>query len=198
MSKQLTAKLSALALASILGPMAALPAAAGSTMVIVNVDGPNEGFNDPTPAAPVGGNAGTTLGQQRLIAFTHAAEIWGSTLDSNVEIRIQAAFNPLAPNVLGSAGATFVFRDFGGVGLFPGVEFPATWYSAALGDKRAGVELNPTPGLPDINAQFSSNFNFYLGLDNNHGAQPDLVAVMLHEFGSRATCSTRRPRRHGT
>ncbi len=27
---------------------------------------PRKGFNDPTPAAPVGGNPGTTLGQQRL------------------------------------------------------------------------------------------------------------------------------------
>jgi PA domain len=153
---------------------------AGATITIVNLDGPGEGFNDPTPAAPVGGNAGTTLGQQRLIAFQHAAEIWGSTLDSNVEIRIQAAFNPLAAGVLGSAGALFVFRDFGGVGLFPGAEFPATWYGSALADKRAGTELNP--GFNDINAQFSSNFNFYLGLDNNHGAQPDLVVVLLHEF----------------
>lgn len=153
---------------------------ASATIVIVNLDGPGEGFNDPTPAAPVGGNPGTTLGQQRLIAFQHAADIWGANLDSNTTIRIQAAFNPLAPGVLGSAGATFVFRDFGGVGLFPGAEFPATWYGSALADKRAGTELNP--GFNDINAQFSSNFNFYLGLDNNHGAQPDLVVVLLHEF----------------
>lgn len=155
---------------------------AGATIVIVNIDGPGEGFNDPTPVAPVGGNPGTTRGEQRLIAFTHAANIWGSTLDSNVPIRIQAAFNPLPAGVLGSAGATFIFRDFGGVGLFPGAEFPATWYGSALADKRAGTELNPTPNTPDINAQFSSNFNFYLGLDNNHGAQPDLVVVLLHEF----------------
>jgi PA domain-containing protein len=153
---------------------------AGATITIVNLDGPGEGFNDPTPAAPVGGNAGTTRGQQRLIAFQHAATIWGANLDSNVTIVIQAAFNPLAANVLGSAGATFVFRDFGGVGLFPGAEFPATWYGSALADKRAGTELNP--GFADINAQFNSNFNFYLGLDNNHGAQPDLVVVLLHEF----------------
>lgn len=153
---------------------------ASATIVIVNLDGPGEGFNDPTPAAPVGSNPGTTLGQQRLIAFQHAADIWGANLDSNTTIRIQAAFNPLAPGVLGSAGATFVFRDFGGVGLFPGAEFPATWYGSALADKRAGTELNP--GFNDINAQFSSNFNFYLGLDNNHGAQPDLVVVLLHEF----------------
>ena len=154
---------------------------AGATITIINLDGPGEGFNDPTPAAPVGGNPGTTLGQQRLNAFQHAANIWGSTLDSNVTIRIQAAFNPLGPGVLGAAGATFVFRDFGGVGLFPGAEFPATWYGSALADKRAGTELNP--GFADIGATFSSNFNFYLGLDNNHGAQPDLVVVLLHEFG---------------
>ncbi|MFN2510641.1 MAG: PA domain-containing protein [Pyrinomonadaceae bacterium] len=154
---------------------------AGATISIINADGPGEGFNDPTPAAPVGGNTGTTLGQQRLIAFTFAANIWGSTLDSNQTIFVQAAFNPLAPNVLGSAGATFVFRDFTGVGLYPGAEFPGTWYGSALADKRAGADLNP--GFADIAAQFSSNFNFYLGIDNNHGAQNDLVAVLLHEFG---------------
>lgn len=161
--------------------LAAAPAFAGANIIIFNNDGPGEGFNDPTPAAPVGGNPGTTLGQQRLNAFAHAADIWGNTLDSNVDIYIIAAFNPLAPNVLGSAGATHVFRDFGGVPPFPGSAFAGTWYSAALADKRAGVDLDPT--LFDINAQFSSNFNFYLGLDNNHGAQNDLVAVLLHEMG---------------
>jgi hypothetical protein len=155
--------------------------AGGVTIVIINVDGPNEGFNDPTPAAPVGGNPATTKGAQRLFAFQHAVNIWGSTLDSPVTIRIQAAFNPLGANVLGSAGPTFLFSDFGSVGLYPGPEFANTWYFSALADKRAGAELNP--GFNDINCQFSSDFNFYLGVDNNHGAQNDLVVVLLHEFG---------------
>ncbi len=161
--------------------LAATPAFAAANIVIFNNDGPNEGFNDPTPAAPVGGNPGTTRGQQRLIAFAHAANIWANTLDSSVDIHVVAAFNPLAPNVLGSAGATHVIRDFSGVAPFPGSAFPATWYSAALADKRAGFDFQPT--LFDLSAQFSSNFNFYLGLDNNHGAQNDLVAVLLHELG---------------
>jgi hypothetical protein len=155
-------------------------ALASVTIIVNNVDGAGEGFNDPTPVALVGGNPGTTKGAQRLFAFTYAANIWGATLDSPVPVVIRAAFNPLGTNVLGSAGATFIFRDFTGAGLYPGVEFPGTWYGSALADKRAGVELNP--GQPDINAQFSSDFNFYLGVDNNHGAQPDLVAVLLHEF----------------
>jgi len=173
--------LGALALGLTVGFVAAGPAAADANIVIINLDGAGEGFNDPTPAQPVGGNKGRTLGAQRLIAFQHAAKIWGETLDSNVTIRIQAAFNPLAPGVLGSAGAISVSRDFDGVGQFPGAEFADTWYGAALANKRAGVDLEP--GTNDINAQFSSNFNFYLGLNNQHGAQPDLVAVLLHEFG---------------
>jgi hypothetical protein len=156
-------------------------ALAAATITVVNVDGPNEGFNDPTPAAPVGGNPGTTKGQQRLIAFQFAADLWGATLDSNVQIFVTAAFNPLGANVLGSAGTTFVFSDFGRIFPFPGAQVPNTWYHSALADKLAGAELNP--GFADINAQFSSNFDFYLGLDNNHGAQNDLVAVLLHELG---------------
>src|SRR5215212_7729891 len=70
-------------------------------IIIVNINAPGVGFNDPTPVAPVGGNTGTTLGQQRLIAFQHAANIWSARLNSDVPIRIRAQFVPLAVNVLG-------------------------------------------------------------------------------------------------
>jgi hypothetical protein len=151
------------------------PALADATITIINVDGPNEGFNDPTPAAPVGGNPGTTLGQQRLIVFQYAADIWGSVLDSDEQIDIVASFDPLGPNVLGQAGTVSVARDF------PGAVFPDTWYHVALANKLVGVDLSP--GGPDIAAQFSSDTAFYLGLDNNHGVLIDLPAVVLHEFG---------------
>ncbi len=148
--------------------------------VIVNLNAPGVGFNDPTPAAPVGGNTGTTLGEQRLIAFQHAASIWSARLNSDVPIRIRAQFTPLAANVLGSAGPVSVFRDF------PNAPLPGTWYHVALANSLAGVDLSlpnlPTSSGDDINANFSTNFNFYLGLDANHGAQVDLVAVLLHEF----------------
>ena len=66
--------------------------AQGATIVIVNADGPGEGFNDNTPATPVGGNPGTTIGQQRLNLFQEAANIWGDLLVSNVTIRVQSSF----------------------------------------------------------------------------------------------------------
>ena len=151
------------------------PGLADANILIVNIDGPGEGFNDPTPAAPVGGNPGTTVGQQRLNVFQYAADVWGASLDSNVDIVVQASFDPLGPNVLGQASTTSVFRDF------PGAPFAATWYHSALADRLVGVELNP--GAPDIVAQFSSDFPFYLGLDNNHGALNDLAVVVIHELG---------------
>lgn len=161
---------------------------AQATIIIDNVDGPGEGFNDPTPVTPVGGNTGTTLGEQRLKAFESAAGTWGANLTSAVDIRIQASFDPLFCTadsaVLGSAGAAAIVSDF------PGAAFPKTWYAVALANKLAGEDL--LPGSDDIVAHFNSSIgtdpncltgvSWYYGLDNNHGTDIDLVTVLLHEF----------------
>jgi len=164
------------------------PAAFGAaTITIVNADPAGVGFNDPTVVAPVGGNAGTTLGQQRLIAFQAAGNKWGATVTSAITIRIQAQWTALTCTatsaVLGSAGATEVFRDF------TGAPVAAHWYGKALADKLNGTDLDPATA--DINANFNVNLGqagcltgtfFYLGLDNLHGANIDLVTVLTHEF----------------
>jgi hypothetical protein len=48
--------------------LAPLPAIAAQ-VIVVSGDPPGVGFNDPTPAVPVGGNPGTTVGQQALNVF---------------------------------------------------------------------------------------------------------------------------------
>src|SRR4051794_8828586 len=104
--KKMSQLFSLFALAGLL--LANAPAFGAASITIVNLDGPNEGFNDPTPAAPVGGNPGTTVGQQRLIAFQFAADVWGSILDSAAPIYIEAVFDPLpctaTAATLGAAG----------------------------------------------------------------------------------------------
>lgn len=162
---------------------------AAAAIVIVNLNEPGVGFNDPTPATPVGGNPGTTLGQQRLNAFQRAADIWGATLTSSVPIRIGASFEPLSCNatsaVLGSAGANEIWANFTNA---PRTD---TWYPSALASKLAGTD-QATPGQPHILARFNSRLGlfpdclpgagFYLGLDRNFGDGIDLVTVLLHEF----------------
>jgi hypothetical protein len=166
-----------------------------ATFTILNGDGPGEGFNDPTPVAPVGGNTGTTLGQQRLIALQHAATLWGAQLDSTVVIDVLATVDPLTctatAGTLAAAGANTVWSDS------PNIPRLSTWYGAALANKYAGFDLytvtdDPDPeNHTDIRVFVNSNLGqasclggtpFYLGLDNNHGTAVDLVAVLLHEL----------------
>lgn len=150
--------------------------ARAADVVPVVFDDPGEGYNDPTPVAPVGGNPGTTLGEQRMIVAQFAADLWGSVLTSSVPIYVGAQFNPLGPDVLGSAGTTYYVYNF------PGAAYPDTIYFSALGDALSGEDL--VPGYVDINSQFSSDFTFYYGLDNNTPAgQINFLDVVMHEFG---------------
>ena len=120
------------------------PLAHAATIVIVNNDGAGEGFNDATPVAPVGGNPGVTIGQQRLNVFQQAANIWGALLPSTVQINVNSQFNALSCNatsaVLGSAGAVSIVRDF------PGAIFPALTVVPlldAIGGAMGDDELQP-------------------------------------------------------
>lgn len=174
----------------------ALGLAAGSaeaaTISIVNADDPGEGFNDPTPVAPLNSNPATTLGAQRLAVFQRAAEQWGALLVSDVEIQVRAAFNPLTCSgtsaVLGSAGARTVHRDF------PNAPQLDTWYSQALANSLAGEDLDPA--VEDINTQFNSDIDngtclngtvgWYYGLDPALDPPPadrtPLLPVVFHEL----------------
>lgn len=178
----------ALLLATGVALAVASPAFGAATIVIQNNDAAGVGFNDPTIVAPVGGNSGTTLGQQRLIAFQAAATKWGATLTSSVTITIRAQWTALSCTatgaVLGSAGATSAWANFTGA---PSVD---RYYGSALANKLTGSDLDA--GTAEINANFNVNLGmpgcldgtfFYLGLDNNHGTNIDLVTVLTHEFG---------------
>lgn len=166
-------------------------AAASATFVVVPLDDPGEGFFDPTPVAPVPGNPGNTLGEQRLNAFQAAADVWGGVLDSDTDIPIVAVMDPLfcdpGSAVLGAAGPTIVFRDF------PGAVRPETWHTVSLANSLAGFDLT---GAAEANMQAIFNSDIVGdpgclgGLDWWYG-DPDqrpagtipFVTVVLHELG---------------
>ena len=172
----------------IVGVFAASTAFGSATIVIQNNDAPNVGFNDPTPATPIGGNSGTTLGQQRLNAFQFAADVWGATLTSGPPITVGASWAPLTCTtntaMLGSAGANSNYADF------PNRPFAGTWYTVALANAISNSDLNGAS--PEIVATFNLNVGtpgcldssrWYYGLDGRQaGNEIDLVAVLLHEF----------------
>ncbi len=161
-----------------------------SEIIIINNDDPGEGLNDPTPVEPVGGNMGTTLGEQRLNVFEAAVQVWEGILVSDVPIEFEAQFDELfcdaTSATLGSAGPLSAFVDF------TGAQLPDTLYVSAQANQQAGFDLDPDTA--DLSARFNSLLGtdpdclsgvpFYLGIDGE--LAPDgtvgLFDTILHEI----------------
>lgn len=180
------------------GLMQASVAHAGATIKIVNLDeGTGQGLDDPTPADPIGGNPGTTRGDQAKVVFQFAADLWGSVLDSDVEIINTVTFQPLSctetGGVLGSSGTNYIF-SFNDPA--PDGAIPDTWYHSALTDALLGEDAasqnDLPPDTPDIISRFNGKLGtpgcmsasgWYFGIDGNApDTQISLLDVIMHEM----------------
>lgn len=161
---------------------------------IVNQDvGTGQGLDDQTPATPVGGNPGTTVGKQALNVYQFAADIWGAVLQSDVTIVNNATFEPLScdatSGVLGSSGTTYIFY-FDDASTLPPGAVRNTWYHSALFD--ALTHEDGVPGEADIQSQFNGALGtpgclegsrWYFGLDGKTPAGSiNFLNVVLHEM----------------
>ncbi len=173
---------------------------AAASIVVINADSVDEGFNDSAPFTATGNNSATTLGQARLNALQYAADLIARVLNSNVEIKISAQMNALGGDAssasLGSASTTSVAQNF------TNAPVANTWYTLALAEKLAGANLNSGN---EINITFNRDLDgdtvlgstrWYYGLDARPGADIDFVTVALHElihglgFGDFVTLAT--------
>src|SRR5436190_1969391 len=192
-----TSRIASVVLALIV--VAAPVAAQSARILVINGDAAGVGFNDPTPAAPVAGNPGTTRGQQALNVFQTAANRWAANLQSKQPILILARFIPLTCTatgaVLGSAAPQWSIHDFDPVNGGQPLE-PGTWYPIALAEKLTRFDITtlvPPAQAFEIRTQFNSNLgqpnclagrSWYFGLDNQEPSNSiDLLAVVMHEFG---------------
>ena len=185
-----------------------LPCSAyAATISVLNQDGANEGFNDPTPVSPEGGNPGLTLGEQRLNALRFAADIVEGLLptDSPVVIEVGANFDDLGDceitpeltvsAILGGAGPETVHKDFSSAPLAD------TWYTQAQANALEAVDLDP--GNNDAGAVFNTSIddgfvcssslgglliNWYYGYDQivqeiiGVNFEIDFVSIVIHEL----------------
>jgi len=113
----------------------------------------------------------TDFSPEAEAAFQAAVDIWSQLISSPATIRVNAVWEPLGTDVLGSAGANWYWIS------------GDTIYPDALMDAVFGSDVGS--GGFDINASFNSTFtDWYMGTD---GATPpgqyDLMSVVLHELG---------------
>jgi hypothetical protein len=111
-------------------------------------------------------------------AFSYAAGIWQSKLQSAVPITIDACWATNFPSgVLGHGG------HLNSKSNFTNRPLANTEYPVALANSLAGIDLDPAAA--DIYIGFGSTFTWYFGTDENTppaAFEYDLVSVALHEI----------------
>jgi uncharacterized protein (TIGR03382 family) len=154
----------------------------------------NAGFDDPTPATPLGLNFGTTRGDQALIVFQAATAMWGAVLRSPIPIFIDSQFNSATTDshfICTPQGAVLAYTSPSGAETGPNFPNPDAAYISALANALSGQ----TPS-GDV-AQFQVNINgdlgtsscdflaaWYFGLDTQIAQGTiSLFTTLLHEFG---------------
>jgi hypothetical protein len=117
-----------------------------------------------------------TFPDQAKTAFTAAAAIWTSTIQSSVPITISACWSNLgSSSILGYSGGAYSYRDFSGAPK------PNTWYESSLANALYGSDLDPS--RYDDYITYNSGFTWYYGTDGYPTAGTyDLVTVAAHEI----------------
>jgi hypothetical protein len=181
----------------LLGSVRAQDPAPSAGMVLVIKDAAGVGLHDPTPVKPSGGNPGTTLGDQRRIAYQFALDLWSAVLRTPVPIHVQASFTPLQCN-----GDSDPIRGINKIGnaenngeYYAKNGLPKVAYYAALANALEGEDLDPN--RDEITSRFNSSFGgknpdgtdcvkgsgWYYGLDGHTPEERDgFVNVVMHEI----------------
>lgn len=113
-------------------------------------------------------------------AFEYAMRIWETHLQSSVPVRIEATWQELDENVLGSAGPTLIAQVPEPIGQ------NNTWYSVAQASAMTGQDIvSGSTAQYDIRININCAFNdWYFGTDQETPqGMIDLVTVVLHEVG---------------
>lgn len=157
---------------------------------------------DATPATPIDGNNGTTLGEQRRNALERAGQLLASQLKLPIALRVSGCWQPLGGNRedgarIAFAGPTaFIFdsADFS----VPWLPDKYTWYSVTEMVRRSGgpqcaTFSNDCASATDIEATFNSDIDppanvvnapFYYGFTgtNKPARSIDFVTTTMHEL----------------
>ena len=128
---------------------------------------------------------GTTLGEQRLIAFQYAASSGAGPWTAPCRSGSARSSRRSAPTFSAAPGRSDACRDFPNAPR-PGRGITSrsrtSWRDRFVDGRGYGGARNPSGPQRRHRRQLQHRLHFYLGLDNNHGAKNDLVAVLLHEF----------------
>ncbi len=166
-------------------------------------------WNDPTPAAPIGGNPGTTRGEQRRNAVIESLRQLAAGFDSETPISVRACWDSLpadanSATLAGAAPDNFLFDDntlVAGNGSSPRpapyLPHKYAFYASAPASRLGGAPACALQGgscddVTDMTITYNKRIGeptilggaqFYLGYNTAPFGSIDFVGVSVHELG---------------
>ena len=124
----------------------------------------------------IGGDYCNTWPAAAKTAFTYAANVWGTLINSSIPIEIDACWTDLPTGVLGYSGSDAYYRNF------TGAPQANTWFAVSLANALSGSDLNGAD--PDMHIAYSRTFNWHYDPSTTPpGDKYDFATVVLHEIG---------------
>ena len=138
-------------------------------------DNSNGFFDDTTPAQPIDGNYGETIGQQRVVAVLYIEDYLKSIFNISVPVKIKINFNSLSPNLLAYASPYYHFNK----NAVPNLPLFGVYYPESLANQYAGYDL--LPSTLEIEVTVGNNPNYYYGFSSAPPGKANFMGLMLHE-----------------
>ncbi len=166
-------------------------------------------WNDPTPVTPVGGNPGTTRGEQRRNAMIESLRQLAAGFDSETPIIVRGCWDNLNAEATGATLAaaspdnfllddnTLVFSSGGSLPAAPYLPSKYAFYSSAPASRLGGTRACALQGgscasVTDMTITYNKRIGepgvlggaqYYLGYNAVPPGSVDFVGVSVHELG---------------
>jgi hypothetical protein len=164
------------------------------------------GWSDTTPRAPLRGNAGTTLGEQRRNAMQEAARLMAEELRPNAPIRMQLCWSDTlkfettetsCSGTLAQAGPRFILIDNPGGGIdVPALDSRYVVQASSVAAHQTGTARCRAAGgdcrtyAPDVRATFSTRWDsatigtchLDYGFTSEGTSGPSFISTAMHEM----------------
>ena len=144
--------------------------------VTIYDDSDDKFFTDASSAAPVDGNHGATIGEQRIIATFFVEKFIESIFDASVDVSIGIQYEEVSGSLLASATPSFFY----GKDSIPNLPLNYFHYPVSLAKQYHGSSFNAQEF--DIEVSIGNNPAFYYGYSTPPLGKVSYIGLLIHEI----------------
>ena len=148
-----------------------------SSASITMLDDDGNFFEDQTPAAPIDGNPGVTVGEQRINAVLFVKDFIESILSINAPVTVKFVLdNTQNSSILASARPLYFYNQ----SFVSSLPLSLPFYPSALANQYAGYDINSS--TDDIRIRVGNRQDYYYGFSKPPAGTFHFISLIIHEM----------------